>query len=272
MTKKTETIEIRVSREMKSDLTAMCEHRGEPVSQVLRTLVARELTAQTSGAKGPADMATSQMNTLKKITASAFAVTALAVGWNVMTQPSVMAQADVRATFAMLDVNDDGVVTADEFAQAETRQRMEAEAEFEADVAIANRLSKTCQAELKRAELANGLDFDEGDFKNADANNDGKIGFNELLIAYTVTRKEEFSFLDQDKDGFLTKSEFLAEPETGFEEDGGPVLSESCETELEAAMNASEPFSEAQSELRVIWAILDANRDNRISFQEFLEN
>jgi len=48
MAKKSETIEIRVSHALKSQLAKACQARGSAMSDMVRTSIERELTGETS--------------------------------------------------------------------------------------------------------------------------------------------------------------------------------------------------------------------------------
>lgn len=279
MSKKTETIEIRLSPELKADLKAMCSKQGQPVSKLVRRLVEQELSQNQSfdNEKGDGFMALTGRKNWKTLAATTAMALTLAISWNVMTQPAAMAQAQVRASFAMIDQNEDGVITQTEF---ENEQMMDSfmllddeRGTHQEDEFLAQ-LSSECRQSFKKAIKAEGLELDINDFKETDLNKDGKVSYQEYLDAYTKTLREEFELLDQDKNGVLTKVELMQDLENNQQELEALPIAQSCKKEIEQILKAEEAQNAKydKNATRIAWAILDANRDNQVSFEEFLKN
>lgn len=283
MSKKTETIEVRVSPELKTSLSEVSEARGQSMSETIRALVTEEI-AQASHSpdkKGDEPMAKIRTTKWKHYSLSGAALIALALVWNGMTQPAVMAKAEIRMTFAELDHDDDGKVTKSEFEAFIARSRSELEklnGEAEEDFP----LPEVCKADFLEALGENpGMGFPNmSEFRNADKNRDNQLSYDEVEEVMLEADRSEFRFLDQNKDGTLTLAEF----QTDFARDVEP--SSACERALDAlakkyamvsengAMTSQDDAARDQQELarfaRIAFAGMDANRDRKVTEEEYL--
>jgi hypothetical protein len=108
--KKSETLEIRLPHQTKTDFMARCQTEGRTASEAVRRFIEGELTEDA-----PRRMRPGLWPALGQ--ALAAAVAGLAIG--AVAAPSLAqtahAQSDPRAAFDRLDRNHDGVVSYDEF-------------------------------------------------------------------------------------------------------------------------------------------------------------
>ncbi|KAK6195473.1 neuronal calcium sensor 1 [Patella vulgata] len=103
-------------------------------------------------------------------------------------------------------------------------------------------------------------------FNVFDENKDGYIEFGEFLQALSVTSRgnvEEklkwaFKLYDIDNDGFITKVELLDIVEAIYQMVGGMV-------------NLPEDENTPEKRVNRIFAVMDKNKDNKLTFDEFLE-
>ncbi len=268
MSKKTETLEVRVSPELKARFTAVSRERGQPMSHIIRHLMQQEID---SYAPDPHQHGVRAMNSWKlhrfgTIAASGLVVLGLALAMNAATQSTVSARADVRVTFAEMDVNDDGKITQQEY---ETFwKQMEEDFEQEEDIAHADDTPAACKADfakLEELDRHHGHDQYRYDFSAVDGNKDGAVRYAELQSAFDVMHTAEFREIDRNQDAFLDTGELMR----AFQEDE-PSLSKACKD----AMLESHPdaFEFHEDDARLILAQFDENRDRKISLQEFIEN
>ncbi len=122
MAKKTETIEVRMSPDLKLELSELSKQREQPMSQVIRQLIKQELssTEMQNNATGDTIMSGKLKSQMMKLGGSGVAVLALALMWNVSVQNTASADAGIRITFAAMDANEDGVITKGEFESYST--------------------------------------------------------------------------------------------------------------------------------------------------------
>jgi len=102
--KKSETIEFRLSYHSKQALMARCKAQGQTTSQTLRRLIEHELAAQPASA-------VRRLPTTKAVTLAILGGLALGA----VAAPSLALQSNSRAQFDQLDANADGLLSLDEF-------------------------------------------------------------------------------------------------------------------------------------------------------------
>ncbi|WP_299617815.1 hypothetical protein [Pelagibius sp.] len=270
MSKKTETIELRVSPELKSDLGALSRDRGQPMSETIRQLIAREVAATAQGKTIQGDFGMSTRAQGRRLaTAGAVALTLAGVGFAIAAQSDAYAQAEARRTFAEFDVNADGKVTRDEVGQV----MQEMIGEFRA--AAPSGGTPACQAALKDFEAS--LEAIAGaEFSDMDANGDGEVVYAEVRAAMVADRQAEFTSLDENGDGAIAFAEF-SKIDALFEDED-----ETAEDDLFAAGEAAcfaedeglEPLDSAFEAriLRIEFAELDQNMDGSLTRSEFVSN
>ncbi|MEL7027175.1 MAG: hypothetical protein AAGO57_08120, partial [Pseudomonadota bacterium] len=200
--KKTSTIELRVSPELKVAMARVSATRGESVSTTIRDVLARELVggaAQTN--RGFTMMKNTFRSPFGRAGLMMASVGALAVAYTFVAQAPAIASvgAEARVTFAELDTNGDDVVTPEEYATVIADEQ----AEF-ADDDLSNLLT-ACEGTFiadeiseERAELSrapNELAVER--IAYLDSNDDGAVTFEELEALMIAERAQEF--LDFDK-------------------------------------------------------------------------
>lgn len=228
MSKKTESIEVRLSPELKERLTNLGAERGEAMSAIVRSLVEREVDQETSSSapfsnskKGHPTMPKIFRTPRKAFTSSAVALSALialGLGLNIMTINVATAHEDLAALFKDADLDKDGSVDEAEFAQFFEMGEITDE-----DIDLANMnadfdLPAVCKNdEAALIALEDDIDMDQEVatfFAEIDGNKDGKVGLEEMLASLKANALEEFTTLDSNKDGAITLSEFLVVAET----------------------------------------------------------
>lgn len=256
MSKKTETIEIRVSPELKQRVSALSGERGVSTSKLVRQLLQDEISAGASEQTATGfRIMTSTSNRAVTLGMSCLAVIALAVGWNLAIQGQVAARADVRVAFAEMDLDNDGVITRQEHAEFIKMAEMD-------EALPGGKLPAACEADL-----AGAMDQDPiADFAGFDADDNGEVVYTELLDAFIRMHTEAFKRYDIDGNGFLNRNEFTA----GLAGDGID-LGKECEEAL-AALMLQEDEPDFDEEVKMTFAILDENRDRKITLPEFLNN
>ena len=276
MSKKTETIEVRISPELKARLSEVCESRGQAMSQLIRQLVQAEISdsAQDSTQSESGAMARSGRRKLRELGTAGVSLLILALVWNLAAQTPAAAQMEARITFAEMDRNDDGIITREEYdlytKESFVLGPVEAEGEGAVEEVEACELPQACEADFAASETDDpALETVAEAFQDYDLNDDGRVVFDELRRAIRKRRAQEFAELDGDADGFLTRKEFDAEFSVAVL-DGETGLSPAC-VEALAAQDAAF-LQGASDDLRMAFATMDENRDNRISRREYLNN
>ncbi|MEX3011171.1 hypothetical protein [Hoeflea sp. TYP-13] len=259
MSKKTETIELRISPEFKERVAELSGQRGQSTSRLIRQLLQREISASADKEKNAGLSFTSRRATT--LAMSGIAIVALAVAWNFTTPGDVSARPDVRVTFAEMDLDGDGIITRNEHEAYLQGAEVVDDKEF-ADF----KMPAACEAELSEA-LQDPLQ----DFSAFDVNRDGGLDYTELLDAFIKIHTKEFEVLDTNKNGFLDRNELKAVvAEEVFE------VSEACDKALQAELGNDDLQDNAnpdlESDVRMVFAVLDENRDRKITLVEYLNN
>jgi len=192
MSKKTDTIEIRICPDLKAELSNHCKDRNQPMSAMVRDLVQSELSGFTPNQNSSKDI-TMTHHRVRDFAIAGTTLIALGLIWNAVTNPPAMAQATARMTFAEMDFDNDGIITREEYTKFETHVELEDEGEV-----LLEDVPAACLVELE----------DEDGFTYFDSNNDGKIVFGEMQTEISQSLMKEFSATDVDQDGFLSIAEF----------------------------------------------------------------
>lgn len=292
MSKKTETIEIRVSPELKARIATLSQQEGTTMSGYLRSRLNSEGTTQTTGVP-PMKRTTSLFGARAMI--AALPVSMLAGVYLLSSGAAVTASQNLRATFVELDLNQDGVLTADEFAASYVLggpDELDAEEGALPEVCAADFAAMTVSSDdaaaLAQAELA-----------EMDTNGDAKVSFAEMLASTQRERAEEFIEMDTDGNGLLSVEEVSAyfdaqsapfeiatdTPEGENAEPDPMPLSDACLAALdaqwkdavllagedgltaEAAMDAS-----VEDGLNLWLAEMDMNDDGHVSLGEYIQH
>lgn len=258
MSKKTESIEIRVSPEEKSALQAQCAAEGKTMSGYLRdqiTSVDRCDTAQ----------GTPMMKRLLSARTSALALPLLMLpGLYLMAgnTPAAASQ-EAREMFAEIDANGDGVVTAAEYNAAVFGWEPEEQpTDFVPPAACAG------------DEIDWSVADDPMNVAVVDSDGDAKISFEELGTSLQRERVETFLDIDRDADGIVTLTEALAEAR--FEVSDEMVgISPACLAaieKLEVELDGEEDGLSPEEFARMFIASFDVNRDGALTLQEITQN
>lgn len=269
MSKKTESIEVRLSPELKQSLNELGTQRGQAMSSIVRSLVEQEIAGSTSFS--PQQKGQKPMPQFFKIPQTSFksgvlalsTLIALGIGLNTMTINVAAANEDVTHLFEEADTDGNGVVTTDEFNVF-----------FEEDIADAAddamdlediKVPLACEADL--AIIRNhdwSLDVQQEAvefFAEMDQNKDGKLDLQEVVTNFETSARSEFYALDTDKNGVVRLSEFLTIAKT----DTLPkALSEKVSSRCQQAIAAEEEFFLAEE-----FAELDENEDFVLSLVEY---
>ena len=278
--KKTDTIEVRVSPELKSAVGRLSASRGQTMSEVIRELVDRELGRPVEAVTQTGDFAMSRFMNMPLMRAGLLgaSVLGLALVYSVVAQVPANAsvQTEARITFAELDRNGDDVITADEYALHIAAERAEEPWEPEIVPAACAGTFVAEEIEEETAEMtAPPQELAEERFAYLDSDKDGAVSYVELEAYLVAERAREFLDYDEDGNGYVTLAEvteLLREPSreeeaAWMEEDG---LSEAC---IAALLGPEETRGEPETpeDPRVILAEYDLDRDGRVGLLEFLE-
>lgn len=286
MSKKTETIEIRVSPELKAQLADQARATGTTMSGYLRDRIAAGDGVGFATPAGGLHMSKTT-KTLTRMGLATLPVAAVAAFYMVSGTSMAVANPDLRVTFAAMDLNGDGAVTAQEYSDF-----LSGEMAIVEDPAEDDTIPAACRAEFA-AMMGVGRDVlreeVELTMKESDVNGDGAITFDEVEGAYMRDQAESFLELDHNEDGYITEEDLVAvfqSDETLDDvvaaEDDATKLSAACEAALaveEMAMEADalldETGAEAESvdvahEARLMIAEFDSDRDGRLSLSEYI--
>lgn len=283
MSKKTESIEFRLSPELKEDLARRSASDGQTMSGYLRDLVANDMTGGVSSAKGDPVMMKIFPQSVTRYSLMALPALLLAGGYLVSAGMVAQASPDVRVAFAEMDVNGDGLISEEEyfgFAMDDMGEMPPLPAVC-AGTDIAKDFEAPRQDEL-REEL--GL---------LDANADKSISFDELAAVISRSKAEMFLETDLDGNGFVTAEEIVAASrhpapteseikdvaeglgtsveclkaldEPGLMDEPGVMDGEVFELESDGSVSDAEMA-------RLMIAEFDLDRDGRLTLAEMLSN
>lgn len=258
MSKKTESLEIRVSPELKTELQRMSAARDRTMSDVVRDLIARQIDGRGPNPTLESEPIMIRNTSRHLLRAGLVALPALALGlvYTATLQTPAVASTEARIFFAELDQNRDGSVSAEEYAHFLT-----VEEDFIAEPDC-NEQGEPCSAE----ELATA------EVDRIDADGDGSVSYAELEAVILRGLAEEFLDFDIDENGFVTPDEAALAMAFFAREDGEDVTAE-CVSLLD-----SETTTGAQNvcgdphETMIEIAERDTDRDGRVSLLEFLAN
>ncbi|MEL6169806.1 MAG: EF-hand domain-containing protein [Pseudomonadota bacterium] len=276
--KKTQSIELRVSPELKSALTKMSAARGESMSETIRSLVGQELArpADVSNLIGAHIMTRLTQSPLARASLLGASVVALALVYSLATQSPAVASAarEARITFAELDKDADGMITPAEFAAKIAAEREVEQPELPVAPAACAGTFIEEELAIEAEEMAMPVQtVAEERVAELDSDGDAAITFDELEAYLVAERARDFLDIDEDGNGYVTVDEvalMMAPPnraeEAAFLADEG--LSDAC---IDAVLGEfkEDGFTEDPS---VVLAEFDIDRDGRVGLMEFLEH
>lgn len=277
MSKKTESIEFRLSPELKEDLSRRAAADGCTMSGYLRELVSAEMAGGGPFAKGDPEMKTKLTTTLPRMTLMALPVLLLAGGYVVSSGMTAGASPDARIAFAEMDANSDGVISEAEFLGFGMEDEMDITPLPAAcdGTELAQEYTQSSSQEMLREELA-----------RIDVNADQALSYEELAASMQRDMAEMFLELDWDENGVVTVDELVDGQSIDHEElseQDHKLLSEEMGVSLACvealvAEEQSEPFvffMEDEGEdlsqrdmARLFVAEFDRNRDGHLTLAE----
>ena len=163
--KKSETVEVRLSHEVKRALMEKARTEGRSASEVIRASIDTYLAAQRKEDR-------SMFVTLWKPAAAIGAAT-IAVLWTALAPSAVQAKPDLKAIFQMLDADHDGAVSLDEFLRHASDPAI-----VTAHHAHMSGAEKAMHAKFHGKQPTDAMI--RSHFTQLDANSDGSVSFAEL--------------------------------------------------------------------------------------------
>ncbi|CUH41383.1 EF-hand domain-containing protein [Ruegeria atlantica] len=261
MTKKSETLEIRVSYELKSKLADLSEQRGSSMSELVRGVIDRELAGPSPDTVGEDEMPIRTLSRFAPKTLYLLPVLLLAGLYWGSAQTPAQATPMARIFFAELDRDGDGVITEPELYQFLTEEEGLIVGD-DCDVT-----EESCTPEAIAAEEIN----------RADSNADGHVEYSEFEIFYLAERAVEFLEYDADENGVVSPDEFVAMEVRDLIEFPDPEMDEPLSAECLTMVESDKIEGIAKAcipahELRMVMAEFDADFDGRVTLREFLQN
>ncbi len=261
MSKKTETIEIRLSPELKSALARVSDGKGRSMSEMVRGLIEGEVDGrgQPQPITGEPIMLRSTYTRALRALAFALPILALAFIYMVSAQSPAMANAEIRIFFAEVDENGDGRITLPE---VETFLADDWQAEPDcAEQEEPCTLSAYAAYQLNRADVDQSAD----------------VSYSEFEAVNIRDWADDFLHADIDENGLLTLDEVVAVElywalEYGaLDADEMARLSGACLAQVEAEeVRGLASTCGLQFEGRAELAAYDADRSGTVSLLEYL--
>ena len=260
MAKKSETLEIRVSYDLKRKLADLSDKRGSSMSELVRGVIDKELAGPTPDIIGEQDMPRRSIARFAPKTLYALPVLLLAGAYWGSAQAPAEATPMARMFFTELDLNGDGVITQSEFHHFLS----------EDDVLFVpedcNSAQEPCTAEAIAADEIN----------RADANADGHVEYAEFETVFLAERAVDFLDYDADENGFVSPDEFVAREVRDMIEFPDPEMDEPLSAECLTLVESEKIDGIADAcfsarELRMAMAEFDADFDGQITLREFLQ-
>jgi Ca2+-binding EF-hand superfamily protein/predicted DNA-binding protein len=290
MSKKTESVEFRLSPELKENLARRVAADGQTMSGYLRDLVSQDMADVSVAAdgvshnKGDTQMKKELFKSSSRLSLMALPVLILAGGYLTSASMPAQASSDARVAFAELDSNGDGQVTETEYLAFNY-----------GDEPAMPPVPEVCAGSEVAAEMSRPVkDMLREDMAHMDANADKVITYDELEAVMQREAVETFLEADEDGNGLVTVDEVIAYenaeeqlvPEELAQDLGASVecvvaLQDTLE-KWEAEWNADVVAmgDDAGEELdlstlhgaRLFIAEYDEDRDGRLSLSEVVQN
>ncbi|MEM9319091.1 MAG: hypothetical protein AAGA70_08790 [Pseudomonadota bacterium] len=267
--KKTETIEIRLSPELKSALSDLSLGRGRSMSETVRAMIEGEVAGGPKHQPiGDLPMTIPNPFLPRAMRGAAFLVPVLTLAliYLMTAQSPATASEEARVFFAELDQDADAQISLPEITSFLTEDGWEPDPVCASDTVPGDEpctLAAMAQAQLDRV----------------DSDGDGVVSFAELSAVLIRDRAADFLEMDIDENGMLSIDEMAAmelywyaeEPEIAAEE--GVVLSSACQAQLLAEdLPGIAAICQVEGLARIEVAIYDTDRDGRVSLTEYLSH
>ena len=282
--KKTEMIEVRVSHETKRDFLAACKTAGRSASDVIResmqAFIDRQALQLAEEAAEPGVVPFKERLLKKRYVAVALAATGVA-GFAAL--PSAAAP-DLAGMFARLDANGDGVLSVEEFSasRADTQRldlrRITRDASGPAiasnDTPVIFVLPASADGRTLKdlpdvrfqavgvGPPASPEEMKQRSFAGFDADGDGRISLKEYQARQVTLLESGFRGLDKDGDGAISAAEYAAI--------GQPVLLTPAGADPSLGVIGKYGSLATQKTIDANFAKLDANKDGKLSLEEYL--
>lgn len=276
--KKTQSIELRVSPELKSAISALSAERGESVSETIRSVLSHELARPADPIDQTGAFTMARMTSSASVRMGIFGATALGLAavYSLAAQTPAIASAarEARVTFAEVDRDGDGMITPEEYAVQLTAEFAEEPFEPEtvppacAGTFIEEEIAaETAEMSRSPAELA------EERVLELDSDGSRSVTFEELEAFLVAERAREFLEFDEDGNGYVTLDEVTLLLGGGDREEEAAYLAEEGLSEAcIAAILGDDGLEEPREDPNVVLAEFDSNRDGRVGLMEFLEH
>lgn len=289
--KKTEMIEVRVSHETKREFLIACREAGRSASDVVRDGIqdfidrrkrpSFQVPAIRAQEKRPIlTMIPKPIRKKRYLAAGAAGIVGLSL---LAVMPSAAAP-DSQAMFRRLDTNGDGVLSQAEFSSPPGKEMKQSDLRLINQGGVAPQpagkegavfllpadpagQAVALQREVSHQSLSTGTalsteDRRKADFANYDANRDGKITAAEYSARLRDMMAKGFARLDANQDGALDANEYASIGASLL------ILPANTDTTLPTAAKFG-PLA-APAVLESNFKALDANKDGKLSLQEYL--
>ncbi|MEX3015607.1 hypothetical protein [Gymnodinialimonas hymeniacidonis] len=261
MSKKTESIEIRLSPELKSALVRVSDGKGRSMSEMVRSLIEGEVEGRGQPQPNTGEPIMLRSTYTRALRAFAFAlpILALASVYVLSAQAPAQANAEIRIFFAEVDENGDGRITLPEVETFLAEDR-------EAD--------PDCAEQGEPCTLAA---YSEFQLNRADVDASADVSYAEFEAVNIRDWADDFLHADIDENGLLTVDEIVAVElywalEYGtLEEHEMARLSAACLAQFEAEeIRGLADTCNLNTEGRAELAAYDADRSGTVSLLEYL--
>lgn len=305
--KKSETLEVRIPYETKQAFLTACREDGTTASEVVRESVRTYLDKREQpDPKKERTLIMMLPQPVRRYGLRAAAGGLAAVGLTTFAALPSAAAPDFATIFKKMDANGDGVLTTEEFladrdggnhvkieskvekhlsgdqtsatiADGKTEIKQDAYAFWLPDENGAGASQQvnaihTQEVRIERRSAAPGalpsppqhVDVMESQFKSFDADGNGKVSLAEFQGRHRVMLTRGFELLDSNKDNYLTAMEYaqIANP---------PMPKIANDPEIPAVpIPPGDGPKMTPERLQASFAKLDANKDDRLSLQEYL--
>jgi Ca2+-binding EF-hand superfamily protein len=303
--KKSETLEVRIPFETKQAFLTACREDGTTASEVVRESVQSYLDGRVQPVSQPER--TLLMNLpqpVRRYAPRAAAGAIAAIGLATFAALPSAAAPDFAAIFKRMDANGDGLLSADEFLadrQGGEHVRIESRIEKTTKGEEPSTVTNDGKTEIKQDAYAFWLPDDgapggqqvnaihrqevrierrsdssgappsppaqvnvmESEFKSFDTDGNGKVSLAEFQLRHRAMLTRGFELLDSNKDGSLTPIEYaqIANP---------PMPQIAGDPPIPAPPIPPGGPALTPEKLQASFAKLDANKDNKLSLQEYL--